>query len=51
MMQHPRLAVISEMAFSLLRPYQKPLAAMKNALSEMAKDGSIAKIEKKYIGH
>ena len=40
------------LAFSLLRSNnQKPLTAMKNSLSEMAKDGSIAKIEKKYIGH
>lgn len=39
------------MAFSLARPYQKPLAAMKSALANMAKDGTIAKIEKKYIGH
>lgn len=39
------------MAFSLARPYQKPLAAMKNSLANMAKDGSIAKIEKKYTGH
>ena len=37
------------MAFSLFRSYQKPLAAMKNALADMAKDGSIATIEKKYI--
>lgn len=39
------------MAFSLARPYQKPLAAMKKALAEMAKDGSIAKVEQKYVGH
>ena len=38
------------MAFSLARPYQKPLEAMKHALADMAKDGSIRKIEKKYIG-
>lgn len=37
------------MAYSLVRPYQKPLTAMNNALAEMAKDGSIVKIEKKYI--
>jgi ABC-type amino acid transport substrate-binding protein len=39
------------MAFSIARTYQKPLAAMKSALVDMAKDGSIAKIEKKYTGH
>lgn len=39
------------MAFSLARPYHKPLAAMKKALAEMAKDGSITKIEKKYTDH
>jgi ABC-type amino acid transport substrate-binding protein len=39
------------MAFSVARPYQKPLDAMVRALAEMAKDGSIAKIEKKYTEH
>jgi ABC-type amino acid transport substrate-binding protein len=38
------------MAFSLTRPYQKPLAAMKKALADMAREGYIAKIEQKYIG-
>lgn len=39
------------MAFSRARSYQKPLAAMAQALADMARDGSITKIEKKYTEH
>ena len=39
------------MAFSLARPYHKPLEAMKRGLTSMSKDGTMLKIEKKYSVH
>lgn len=37
------------MAFSRARPYAAPLAAMEKGLQAMARDGSLAQIEKKYM--